>query len=214
MNKTDSASDTSIFPQKTITFLKRFILNAALFAACFVVCFYFASDLYHILKQPFNDVMHSYDALMPQGSIMPYVKTATQEGMIVVQSPQGVFMIFAKIALFSAAVIVLPLLFAQFHHCKRHCYGVKAKWNGLVVLYLTALTLFLIGLSLAYFLLVPLGIQAFASMLPAEVILKRSWQVLFTASVLDQEMTLLLGMGLLFQFPYLLWIQRADETVR
>lgn len=158
---------------------------AAIFAG-FLLCFYFAKDIYNILLYPYRSA----------------VGGDTRIEMIYT-APQEFFFTELKLSLFGALFLAFPIIASQLYMFVAP--GLYKNERQAFLPYLVATPiLFILGGSLVYFVVMPLAMQFFLSMQQtgdADV------QIQLTARVseyLGLVMTLIFAFGLCFQLPVLL----------
>jgi len=153
----------------------------------FVICFYFASDIFNLL-------------------IVPYEKAAGSDRTIelIFTAPQEYFFTQLKIALFGAFFLAFPVLASQIYMFVAP--GLYKNERGAFLPFLVATPiLFIIGASLVYFVIMPLAMGFFLGMEQtggqgvAEI--KHLPKV---SEYLGLIMTLIFAFGLVFQLPVVL----------
>ena len=154
-------------------------------ALAFIVCIYFATDIYNILVMPYRWAV---------GESVPI-------GMIYT-APQEFFFTQLKLALFGAIFIAFPVIASQIYMFVAP--GLYKNERQAFLPYLIATpVLFIIGAMLVYFIIMPLAMGFFLSMQQTEGPVK----IELTARVseyLSLIMTLILGFGICFQLPVVL----------
>jgi len=158
----------------------------AIFIA-FLVCFYFASDIFNIL-------------------IVPYEKAAgpLREVKLIYTAPQEYFFTQMKLALFGALFIAFPIIANQIY--KFVAPGLYRNERQAFLPFLVATPiLFAIGAMLVYFLVMPLAMTFFLSMEqhggPGDASIELLPKV---NEYLGLIMTLIFAFGLVFQLPVIL----------
>jgi sec-independent protein translocase protein TatC len=154
-------------------------------ALAFIVCIYFATDIYNILVMPYRWAV---------GENVPI-------GMIYT-APQEFFFTQLKLALFGAIFIAFPVIASQIYMFVAPGLYKNEKQAFLPYLIATPV-LFIIGAMLVYFVIMPLAMDFFLSMQQTEGPVK----IELTARVseyLSLIMTLILGFGICFQLPVVL----------
>jgi len=165
---------------------KRLIwaLVAVFFA--FIVCFYFANDIYSLLLYP-------YKAAVGEDVPIEMIYTA----------PQEFFFTQLKLALFGAIFIAFPIIASQIYMFVAPGLYKNERQTFLPFLAATPL-LFILGGSLVYFVVMPLAMTFFLAMQQTG---DGQVQIQLTARVseyLSLIMTLILAFGVCFQLPVLL----------
>ena len=158
----------------------------AIFIA-FIVCFFFASDIFNIL-------------------IIPYEQAAgpLREIKLIYTAPQEYFFTQMKLALFGALFLAFPVIANQIYKFVApglYRHERSAFWPFLVATPI----LFAIGAMLVYFLVMPLAMTFFLSMEqqggPGEASIELLPKV---NEYLGLIMTLIFAFGLVFQLPVIL----------
>ena len=152
-------------------------------AVFFLVCFYFADDLFNLLVIPYQWGAGTTD--------VKFIYTALQEK----------FFVDIKIAFFGAMFIAFPVIATQIY--KFMAPGLYSNEKGAFLPFLVATPiLFLIGACLVYFLIMPLATQFFLSLEQAGGDGQAEIQNLqAVGSYLSLIMTLIFAFGLVFQLP-------------
>jgi sec-independent protein translocase protein TatC len=158
----------------------------AIFIA-FLVCFYFASDIFNIL-------------------IVPYEKAAgpLREIKLIYTAPQEFFFTQMKLALFGALFIAFPIIANQIY--KFVAPGLYRNERQAFLPFLVATPiLFAIGAMLVYFMVMPLAMTFFLSMEQHGGPGAASIELLPKVNeYLGLIMTLIFAFGLVFQLPVIL----------
>jgi sec-independent protein translocase protein TatC len=158
----------------------------AIFIA-FLVCFYFATDIFNIL-------------------IVPYEKAAgpLREIRLIYTAPQEYFFTQMKLALFGALFIAFPIIANQLY--KFVAPGLYRNERRAFLPFLIATPiLFSVGAALVYFLVMPLAMAFFLSMEQAGAPGQASIELLPKVNeYLGLIMTLIFAFGLVFQLPVIL----------
>jgi len=164
---------------------QRLLWAAVGIGLAFAVCIYFATDIYHILVQPYRWAV---------GETVPIDMIYT--------APQEYFFTQLRLALFGAIFIAFPVIASQIYMFVAPGLYKNEKQAFLPYLVATPV-LFLIGALLVYFVIMPLAMDFFLSMQQTEGPVK----IELTARVseyLSLIMTLILGFGICFQLPVVL----------
>jgi sec-independent protein translocase protein TatC len=168
--------------------LRQRLLRAviAIFIA-FIVCFYFADDIFNLL-------------------IVPYERAAgpLREIRLIYTAPQEYFFTQMKLALFGALFIAFPIIANQIY--KFVAPGLYRNERHAFLPFLIATPiLFGIGAMLVYFLVMPLAMAFFLSMEQAGGPGQASIELLPKVNeYLGLIMTLIFAFGLVFQLPVIL----------
>jgi sec-independent protein translocase protein TatC len=164
---------------------QRLVWTIAGIAIAFVVCIFFAKDIYNILVMPYRWAV---------GEDVPI-------GMIYT-APQEFFFTQLRIALFGAIFLAFPVIASQIYMFVAP--GLYKKERDAFTPYLIATPiLFMMGALLVYYLIMPLAMEFFLSMQQTDGPVK----IELTARVseyLSLIMTLILGFGICFQLPVVL----------
>lgn len=153
----------------------------------FVVCFYFATDIFDILAVPYEQ------AAGPLRDI-EFIYTA----------PQEYFFTQLKLAFFGALFLSFPVLASQIYMFVAP--GLYKNERGAFLPFLVATPiLFAIGAALVYYLIMPLAMGFFLSMEQTGGDGQASIQLMARVSeYLGLIMTLIFAFGLVFQLPVVL----------
>jgi sec-independent protein translocase protein TatC len=163
----------------------RLLWSIAGVTVAFIICIFFARDIYNIL-------------------VMPYRWAAGQDAPIemIYTAPQEFFFTQLRLALFGAIFLAFPIIASQIYmfvapglyRTERHAF--------LPYLVFTPI-MFILGGLLVYFLIMPLAMSFFLSMQQTD----GPVQIQLTARVseyLSLIMALMLGFGICFQLPIIL----------
>ncbi len=151
----------------------------------FVVCFFFAKDIYNILLYP-------YRAAVGKDTPIELIYTAPQEFLFTQ----------LKLALFGAIFIAFPVIASQLYMFIAPGLYKNERKAFLPYLFATPV-LFVLGSALVYFVVMPLAMAFFLGMQQTG----GDVQIQLTARVseyLGLIMTLILGFGICFQLPVVL----------
>jgi sec-independent protein translocase protein TatC len=158
------------------------------FFVAFLVCFYFAKQLFNVLVIPFKWAVH-------------WAGLANQKVELIYTAPQEFFFTQVKLAMFGGLVIAFPLIAAQLY--KFVAPGLYKNERAAFLPFLIASpVLFLMGASLVYFFFTPMVMWFFLAMQqtgPASDV-----QISLLPKVseyLSLIMTLIFSFGLVFQLP-------------
>ena len=181
---------------------QRLIWIAAYIIVAFVVCFYFNEEIYIFLAQPFVDVSAKYD----------------QPARMIYTGMHEAFFVYLKISFFTAFCVTFPLISVQiWKFVAPGLYGNEKK--AFLPFLIGTPVLFLLGASLAYYLVIPNAWNFFMSFQvgtvgsPTDVVGMSKEDL---AGVLSIEllptvkeywslvMLLILAFGISFQLPILL----------
>lgn len=163
----------------------RLLWSVAGIAVAFIVCIFFAKDIYNILVLPYRWAV---------GEAVPIE--------LIYTAPQEFFFTQIRLALFGAIFLAFPIIASQIYMFVAP--GLYRHEKRAFLPYLIATpVLFLIGAMLVYFLIMPLAMQFFLSMQQTDGPVK----IELTARVseyLSLIMALILGFGICFQLPVIL----------
>ncbi len=163
----------------------RLLWSVVGIAIAFVICIFFAKDIYNILVMPYRWAV---------GADVPI-------GMIYT-APQEFFFTQLRLALFGAFFLAFPIIASQIYMFVAP--GLYKTERDAFLPYLIATPiLFLIGSALVYFMVMPLAMKFFLSMQQTDGPVK----IELTARVseyLSLIMTLIIGFGIIFQLPVVL----------
>lgn len=175
---------------------KRLIWSFLAIAVAFVLCFAFAQQIFDILLVPYQQADEAYRLAkdLPPGEGMRLIFTA----------PQEFFFTQMKLALFGALFLAFPVLASQLYMFVAP--GLYANERKAFLPFLLATpVLFVLGASLVYFLVMPLGLQFFMSFQQLGPENETQIEMLPQVSkYLGLIMTLIFAFGLCFQLPVLL----------
>ncbi len=165
----------------------RLIRSIIAIAIAFVICFYFAADIFNILIVP-------YERAAGTGHDIEFIYTA----------PQEYFFTQLKLALFGALFLAFPVIASQVYMFVAP--GLYHNERGAFLPFLIATPLlFLAGAALVYFMVMPLAMAFFLSMEQAGGADQASIQLLArTSEYLGLIMVLIFAFGIVFQTPVVL----------
>ena len=165
----------------------RLISSLLWIALAFVVCFYFASDIFNILLRP-------YELAAADKADIRFIYTA----------PQEFFLTQVKLALFGAVFLAFPIIAGQLYMFVAP--GLYKNERGAFLPFLIATpVLFLLGASLLYFFVLPLAMSFFLGFeqLGGEGVASIE-SLPKVSDYLSLVTTLILAFGVAFQLPVLL----------
>ena len=146
MSQEDIEASKAPLIDHLIELRSRLIKSLIAIAIAFVVCFYFATDIFNIL-------------------IVPYERAAgnVRDIEFIYTAPQEYFFTQLKLALFGALFLAFPVIASQIYMFVAP--GLYHNERGAFLPFLVATPiLFLAGASLVYFLVMPLAMAFFLSM--------------------------------------------------
>jgi len=166
---------------------KRLIWSVVSFVAAFLVCFFFAKEIYAFLAAPLGHALkgQANDHL---------IYTGLQEG----------FFTYVKVGMFAGLCLAFPLIAAQiWMFVAPGLY--KHERNAFLPFLLATPVLFITGASFVYYIMLPVAIRFFLSYQTAGGNGGPGIQLQARVSeYLDLVMTLIFAFGLCFQLPVLL----------
>jgi sec-independent protein translocase protein TatC len=163
----------------------RLLWSIAGVSVAFVICIFFAKDIYNLL-------------------VLPYRWAAGQDAPIemIYTAPQEFFFTQLRLALFGAIFLAFPIIASQIYIFVAPGLYKNEKQAFLPYLVATPV-LFILGGMLVYFLIMPLAMTFFLSMQqtggPVHIQLTAR-----VSEYLSLIMTLMLGFGICFQLPVIL----------
>lgn len=165
----------------------RLIKTLIAMAVMFVICFYFADQVFNILVWPYQQAVGADTQLR-----------------LIYTAPQEYFFTQLKLSLFGALFLSFPVIAIQIY--KFVAPGLYANERGAFIPFLAATPiLFLLGGSLVYFIIMPLAMTFFLSLEQAGGQGQAAIQLVARVSeYLSLIMTLLFAFGLCFQMPVVL----------
>ena len=163
----------------------RLIKALLAFIVMFFLCFYFARDIYNLLVLPFEHV-------------------AGPDARLIYTAPQEYFFTQIKVAIFSAAYLSCPVIFAQLYAFVAP--GLYRNERNAFAPYLFATPVFFaMGALLVYFVVMPNLLSFFLGMQQAKEPGRAQIELLPRVSeYLSLIMTLIFAFGVTFQLPVVL----------
>ncbi|CUA95748.1 twin-arginine translocase subunit TatC [Pannonibacter indicus] len=187
MSQDDIDASKAPLIEHLIELRSRLLKSVIAFIIMFVVCFYFATDIYNILTVPY---------LKAVGSAKPVEMIFT--------APQEWFFTQMKLALFGALFLAFPVIASQVYMFVAPGLYKNERQAFLPFLAATPV-LFLMGACLVYFFVMPMAMGFFLSMEQTGGEGKVAIQHLAKVSeYLGLIMTLIFAFGLVFQLPVVL----------
>ena len=164
----------------------RLLKTVIAVAVAFLVCFFFASDIFNIL-------------------IIPYESAVGEERQVelIFTAPQEYFFTQLKLALFGALFIAFPVIASQIYMFMAPGLYKNEREAFLPFLIATPI-LFVIGASLVFFVVMPLAMQFFLSMEQTGEGVAQIVHLPKVSEYLGLIMTLIFAFGLVFQLPVVL----------
>lgn len=163
----------------------RLIKALVAFVVMFVVCFYFAKDIYNIL-------------------VVPFEHAAGPDARLIYTAPQEYFFTQIRVGIFSAALLSCPVIFAQLYAFVAP--GLYKHERKAFAPYLLATPVFFAaGALLVYFVVMPNLLRFFIGMQQAKEPGRAQIELLPRVSeYLSLIMTLIFAFGITFQLPVVL----------
>jgi sec-independent protein translocase protein TatC len=163
----------------------RLIKALLAFILMFFICFYFAKDIYNIL-------------------VLPFEHAAGPDAKLIYTAPQEYFFTQIKVAVFAAAYLACPIIFAQIYAFVAP--GLYRHERSAFAPYLFATPFFFaLGALLVYFVVMPNLLSFFIGMQQAKEPGRAQIELLPRVSeYLSLIMTLIFAFGVTFQLPVVL----------
>lgn len=160
---------------------QRLLWSVIAIAIAFVVCFYFAEDIFNLLVEPFE-------------------RAAGEEVNFIFTSPQEYFFTQMKLAFFGALFIAFPVIATQLYMFVAP--GLYRHERNAFYPYLIATPiLFAIGAALVYFVVMPLAMGFFLGTQQLDNEQVKIELLPRVSEYLGLIMTLIFAFGLVFQLP-------------
>jgi len=174
-------------------FRNRLIFSVIFFLIAFCACYFFAAEIYNFLLQPFSDFSSDH-----------------QNRRLIYTSPAEAFTTYLKLSFYSSLFFSFPVFASQFYFFLAPGLYKNEKKNILMILFSSSF-LFLFGALLAYYLILPLAIEFFASFEIKGSVTSLPIQLEARISeYLNLVLNLLFGFGVAFQLPiFLLFLIRV-----
>src|SRR5579872_5256379 len=148
MTKADIEATQAPLMDHLIELRARLVKALLAFVAMFIVCFFFAKNIYNIL-------------------VLPYQHVAGPGARLIYTAPQEYFFTQIKVAIFAAAFLACPVIFAQLYAFVAP--GLYKKERKAFAPYLFATPLFFaLGGLLVYFIVMPNLLSFFIGMQQAK----------------------------------------------
>ncbi|WP_018698341.1 twin-arginine translocase subunit TatC [Amorphus coralli] len=196
MSQDDIEASKAPLIDHLIELRSRLIKSLIAIAIAFVVCFYFASDIFNIL-------------------VVPYERAAGEAKSIelIYTAPQEFFFTQLKLALFGALFLAFPVLAVQIYMFVAP--GLYRNERGAFLPFLVATPiLFAIGSMLVYFVVMPLAMNFFLGMEQTGEAGRATIHLLPRVSeYLGLIMILIFAFGIVFQLPVILTLLARVELI-
>ena len=185
MSQADIDATRAPLMEHLIELRQRLIRALLAFLVMFVICFFFAKNIYNVL-------------------VLPYQHAAGPEAKLIYTAPQEFFFTQIKVAMFAAAFLACPVIFAQMYAFVAP--GLYKNERDAFRPYLFATPVFfLAGALLVFFVVMPNLLHFFIGMQQANEPGKAQIELLPRVSeYLGLVMTLIFAFGIVFQLPVVL----------
>ncbi len=185
MSQADIDATRAPLIEHLIELRARLIKALVAFLVMFVVCFFFAKNIYNLL-------------------VLPYQHAAGPEAKLIYTAPQEFFFTQIKVAMFAAAFLACPVIFAQLYAFVAP--GLYKNERDAFRPYLFATPVFFAaGALLVFFVVMPNLLHFFIGMQQANEPGKAQIELLPRVSeYLGLVMTLIFAFGIVFQLPVVL----------
>ena len=185
MSQADIDATRAPLMEHLIELRSRLIKALLAFLVMFVVCFFFAKNIYNIL-------------------VLPYQHAAGPEAKLIYTAPQEFFFTQIKVAMFAAAFLSTPVIFSQIYAFVAPGLYKNERDAFKPYLYATPV-FFLAGALLVFFVVMPNLLHFFIGMQQANEPGKAQIELLPRVSeYLGLVMTLIFAFGIVFQLPVVL----------
>ncbi len=174
---------------------QRLIYSLAAIAVLFVVCFFFAGQIFNVLLGPFERAV---------GNI--------EDVELIYTAPQEFFFTQLKVALFSAIFLAFPVIAIQIYRFIAPGLYKRERKAFVPFMFATPI-LFVLGASLVYFGVMPLALKFFISLEQTGSGQASIQMVTRVSEYLSLTMTLLLAFGFCFQLPVVLVLLASAELI-
>ncbi len=185
MTKADIEATQAPLMDHLIELRARLIKALVAFIVMFIICFFFARNIYNLL-------------------VLPYQEIAGPDARLIYTAPQEYFFTQIKVALFAAGFLSCPVIFAQIYAFVAPGLYKQERMAFAPYLFATPL-FFLFGGLLVYFVVMPNLLHFFLSMQQAKEPGRAQIELLPRVSeYLSLIMTLIFAFGIFFQLPVIL----------
>jgi sec-independent protein translocase protein TatC len=185
MDKDDIEASKAPLIEHLTELRQRLIYSLMATGLAFLVCFYFASDIYNILVWPYQ-----------------WARGGAEKIEMIYTAPQEFLFTKMKLALFGAFCLAFPIIATQVY--KFVAPGLYKHERSAFVPYLIATPLlFMLGGAVVYFIVMPMAMKFFIAMeqTGGAVEIKLQARV---SEYLSLIMTMIIGFGICFQLPVVL----------
>lgn len=185
MTDADIESTRAPLIDHLIELRSRLIKAVIAFVLMFIVCFYFAKDIYNLL-------------------VIPFEHAAGPDAKLIYTAPQEFFFTQIKVAMFAAAFAACPVIISQIYAFVAP--GLYKHERMAFAPYLIATPIFFaLGAMLVYFLVTPNLLHFFLAMQQSKEPGKEQIELLPRVSeYMSLIMTLIFAFGITFQLPVVL----------
>jgi sec-independent protein translocase protein TatC len=185
MTKADIEATQAPLMDHLIELRSRLIKALLVFVAMFIICFFFARNIYNIL-------------------LLPYEHVAGPDARLIYTAPQEYFFTQITVALFAAGFLACPVILGQLYAFVAP--GLYKQERRAFAPYLFATPVFFaLGALLVYFIVMPNLLGFFIGMQQAKEPGRAQIELLPRVSeYLSLVMTLIFAFGLFFQMPVVL----------
>lgn len=185
MSQADIDATRAPLMEHLIELRSRLIKALVAFLLMFIVCFFFAKNIYNIL-------------------VLPYQHAAGPEAKLIYTAPQEFFFTQIKVAMFAAAFLSTPVVFSQIYAFVAPGLYKNERDAFKPYLYATPV-FFLAGALLVFYVVMPNLLHFFIGMQQANEPGKAQIELLPRVSeYLGLVMTLIFAFGIVFQLPVVL----------
>ena len=185
MSQADIDATRAPLMEHLIELRSRLIKALLAFLVMFIVCFFFAKNIYNIL-------------------VLPYQHAAGPEAKLIYTAPQEFFFTQIKVAMFAAAFLSTPVVFSQIYAFVAPGLYKNERDAFKPYLYATPV-FFLAGALLVFYVVMPNLLHFFIGMQQANEPGKAQIELLPRVSeYLGLVMTLIFAFGIVFQLPVVL----------
>lgn len=167
---------------------QRIIFSVIFFCAAFVTCYFFAQEIYNFLLQPFIEISNQ------------------QNRKLIYTSPAEAFVTYLKLSFSAGLFFSTPIFFAEIYLFLAPALYKNEKKNVLLIIFFSPF-LFLCGAIFAYYFILPIALQFFASFEVQGLAGYGNFSIQLETRLseyLNFVSNLLLGFGIAFQIPILL----------
>jgi len=185
MTEADIEATQAPLMEHLIELRARLIKALLAFVVMFIICFFFAKSIYNLL-------------------LVPYEHVAGPDARLIYTAPQEYFFTQIKVAIFAAAFLACPVIFAQLYAFVAP--GLYKRERKAFAPYLFATPFFFaLGGLLVYFVVMPNLLAFFIGMQQAKEPGRAQIELLPRVSeYLSLVMTLIFAFGIFFQLPVIL----------